>query len=517
MATPAEQRQIDRLVTLHFQVNPGTSLRELQLFKDGVESVVAGMTSTTKVQDVLRRGLMDLGKTAAEADKAINGLGKSTENAKGKSQGLSGVIDSLGKSFTSAISPINAFGAALGAGGIGISSSITGINRLNVDLLRTSGSWAKYGVGTSKFEKGMQDIAKATKLTQAETTRLMSQYEKGFGHIALKNAKDLMVNLRNAVGANVDSMGEMLNIVSQISQKFPDLEDAVTRLNAADRQRLSLQNQMMVLTGSLSLAQAKQFQDYIQGNKQRESEDEKRHKEIATQIDTLQEMKRVFEEIARTINDTLMPYIKEMVEWIRGAKDYLSPYIGTIAKIAGGFLVVKTILGSINGLLKGFGMGTTNLIGMFRGGLRIGGSSISSGINSARNIGGASVGNFLQGGIAANRSMLPLGAVNSAGQNIGMASRWGMLTGGNAGGTGMAMAAMKVAAPLLAGAAGAAIFTKAFDFVSHKAFGVDRVHQNQAMRVGKGIGAIGTGAAAGALVGSIIPGIRTAGYGGPLC
>ena len=144
---------------------------------------------------------------------------------------------------------------------------------MNMSVLTSSGSWVKYGVGITEFSRKIKDMTKSVGLTQSELLKFSSVYEKGFNNISLNNMDKLLGNIKNAVGANSQSMQEMLSGLSGVVGKYGDLEQSMVDLSSYDKSRLTTTNELLVLTGNMSLSQTKQLQDYINQNEQKNDAD----------------------------------------------------------------------------------------------------------------------------------------------------------------------------------------------------------------------------------------------------
>lgn len=506
MPAPAEYKQTNRDIILEWRSQGAPKAaadieritREL-LRQKGIS------VSSSEAMDRFQKALQQVAKSASTAGDRMGRFGKDTSNAGMAVNGLQGMLGSLGSAFTSLLNPINAFGGALGAGGLSITGIIETGRKLNTELLRGSGAWAKYGVGTKKFENSVSGISKQLKLTQIETMGLMKTFEKTFNQVTLGNAADLFKNIRNAVGSNSEAMQDMASALGGIVEKFPDLERSITRLNSSDKQRLSLTNQMMVLNGQMSLSQSKQFQDYIQQNAQAGAADDKRKRQAEQQIEILQEIKMAFEEIAKAINEELMPYIEIGVKWVLKFKDSIIGWAKPIAGAVVGFVVLKTALGVISGLVSSIGMGMRGwkLLSSVSG-IKAAKSTITvpgkRSKSKRRGLRGAvrKMGLRLRG---AGRGM----GLSRAGRAIGSAKSGVSVLGRGIGAVGGGLA--RLLGPLAAGATAALSIGSAFDFLAEKIFNIKPENQSTGAKTMKAGSMIAGGAVAGGAVGAMFGGV----------
>src|SRR5690606_10761506 len=128
---------------------------------------------------------------------------------------------------------------------------------------------SKYGVGIGGVEKALASVGIKTKLTRMETLKLFSIYEKGFPYNSLERGEKLFINIKAAVGGNVEAMEGMMGTLQSIIEKFPELEDAITNVDEkGNRKLLESQSRLAFMSGKLTLQEHRRFMNYVNGNKQ---------------------------------------------------------------------------------------------------------------------------------------------------------------------------------------------------------------------------------------------------------
>jgi hypothetical protein len=492
--TPIQEAQVIRHVQLEIQTKGiPQSIQSMEALIAQWHKLVTGFDATPAAVAKLTTGLnaasAAAGKTGQAFMDAHKGVGSFEKTLVSLGTTLTGISQAAG----SLISPLNSLAGLVGAQGLGFASALQMGDRYAKMILDTSANFNKYGVGAGKMKAAIEAISEKTGLLRQDTVRLMQSYEKGFNFISLQGGEKLLTNLKNAVGANVEAMQEMMGNLSGIVSKFPDLEKSITRLNDLDKTRLSAQNRIMILTGQVSLAESKRFQDYINQNKQKESADKEAKKNAEAQIDAMNGIKKAMEDVALAINNGIIKYVKELAQWIKQNKGWILEWVPSIAKVAAGFTLAAVAGRTLLGVVQGIRIGMTGI------------ASLSSGFGNllTKLGGGGSATSGIAGGINNALAKLP-GAVklNQAG---GLFAR-----------TGSAASASPLAATAaVAGGAAAGYGTgKLYDWGYKKLTG-ERVNET---RGAKGVGVesgkfgltVGAGAAAGALIGSVIPGLGTA-------
>jgi hypothetical protein len=445
----ANQAQIQRTVEMFFDVYARDSLREIERLVDAMEQLGVVSRRDTESMNMLRTSLSNMGASTRNIDGAFNNLNATTAKGatgfKAYHQSVTlldkafGAVSGSAKMATGVLSTLGTIAGA--ADTIGFGAGLKTINDYNKALLSGSATWSKYGTGIGQFERSMKSMSNTTHLTQQETLSLLSSYQKGFNFPSLKGAESLFMNLRKAVGSNKDAMQEMMGVLSSITEKFPDLEQGITRLNSSDKQRLSLINQQNVMLGEVSLSQGKQFQDYLNGNSQMSEADKKHKEEVTAQIDAMQDIKKVLEEIAQQIGKQLMPMFMEVSRWLKESKNTLLSWVPAVMAVASAFTGLLVTLSGIANIMRIF-KGAKDLFGWGKGAAdlakNVGSGAADAGGGAAADAGGALV---ADAGAGAAADVAGTGAVGAVG------------TGAAATGTGL-LATTAVAAIPLAIAAG---------------------------------------------------------------
>jgi hypothetical protein len=467
--TPLQEAQIKRHVQLDIQAKgvPAT-VQELEMLINtwhrvvmGFDAAPAALSRLTSAVNAATASVAKTGQYFRDAHAGVSSLEKAVAH-------LSTSFGGLGQAAGAILSPINSLAGLVGGDALGFGSALKIGERYNKMLLESSANFNKYGVGAGKMKAAIESLSDKTGLLRAETVKLMQNYERGFNWISLQSGEKLMLNLKNAVGANAEAMQEMLGNLSGIVSKFPDLEDSITRLNDLDKQRLSAQNRLLVLTGQLSLSESKRFQDYINQNKQKEASDKEAKQQAEAQIDAMNQIKKALEDVALAIKDGIIKYVKELADWIQRNKSWILEWVPTIAKVAAGITLAASAARIFGGVLSGIRYTMQGMGGLAQG----------------------------MGGL-----MTRMGASGSG----GLVSRAGMAMG----------ASPLASAGAIVGGAGAGYGTaKAFDWGYNKITGHEvnktRGAEGAAAEYGRASLTIGAGAAAGAIIGSVVPVIGTA-------
>jgi hypothetical protein len=346
MPKALEDKQIRRSIMLDFNLS-GNS-RESKAYLDWMTKQMTGFTGTQRRFTAEVRRLTGQYEVAnGTLLKLIQSSDKTTKGIKGISLGFSELNGHLRTS-------IPLFGL-LGTELLGFEKSVKFITDFNKALLTTSAQFSKYGIGISAVEQQLNNLSKQTSLTRQESMKLMSGYEKGFNFVSLSRGAQLMMNLKKAVGANSQAMDELQGFLSGIVNKFPELENQITRMNALDRQRLESQARLLVMTGQLSFSEGKRLQDYARQNAQVTEADRQRKQEADDEIEAMNRLDAAVERIAIALGKSLVPVMERLSGLIDQGAVGFEKWIPLIAKIGLSLTGLKSI--RLLGKLANFGTG----------------------------------------------------------------------------------------------------------------------------------------------------------------
>jgi hypothetical protein len=264
-----------------------------------------------------------LTKMVGQIDGVIGGFGR-LRNALSSLVGMGLTIANTVKGAADTVAGM------VDAQSLSIESATKKLISYNQSLLSLSGQFSKYGTGIREVEAHMKALRDATGLTYEQTMELMSTYESGFNFASLQNGEKLMMNLRNAVGSNVEAMKSMQQQIQGIAEKFPDLEMSMVRLNATDKQRLAVQSQLLVASGQMSLSQAKGLQNYVNQNAQPNKADNGRKTEIDDQLMSIKKVSQTFEKVLLDMSGTVGAYWKKIGDAITANQGTIDDWTHTI-------------------------------------------------------------------------------------------------------------------------------------------------------------------------------------------
>lgn len=348
--TPAEfKRRIEIELTLLGTTNMTADLAAVQQSLYNIsqgQARVAG--ASAQANDVIDR----LAKSYLNANYGVNKFSSALNASLGFIEKTHRGLVSISQAAAGLLSPFNAIAGLVGADGLGLGKGIQIWDQFNRQTLVASSQFAKYGIGTGKVQQAMKDLSNQLGITNMDSLKLLQTYEKGFNYISIQGGIDLMKNLKNAVGGNVEAMQDLLGTVSAVAQKYPSLEVGITRLNDTDKERLSTNNELLVLTGRTSLAEAKRFQDYLTQNKQIEASDDAKKSIAEQQVDSLNQLRKTFEMISMEIGKTLMPYLRDFSKFVQQTRNTIMEWVPAISKIAAAFGVVTAVVGALLGPLR---------------------------------------------------------------------------------------------------------------------------------------------------------------------
>jgi len=299
------------------------------------------------------------------------------QSAKSKTDNLTGSISKLKTGFSLLLSPLNSLSGLIGGEALGFGAAIKSVEQFNKSLLSTSAQFTKYNIGVGGLEKALTSVTTKIGLTRKETLALYSQYEKGFPFASLDGGAKIFDHMKNAVGGNAEAMAGMLSTLESIIDKFPELEQSITKMSDGDKNILEASSRLSYFSGKLSLSEHKRFEDYIQGSKKISTADDERKKEVQEQIDAMNRLRLTFETLSLQIGQMLMPAMKwisgEMTKWLPTIQAWIGP-LGKAALILEGMALSFKAMKMTKGLLDFAGIKTPSLKSTFNMGGNSGGA-----------------------------------------------------------------------------------------------------------------------------------------------
>lgn len=306
-------------------------------------------------EQILKKILLDIdyrSRGQNKAQKVMRGLEKGADGVKASVDGVVGSIEQLAV----------AFGAASG-----IKKGLGTFLDLNKAMIQASAQFSKYGIGIGKVEKQMESLSKTIGITRQASLELFSTYEKGIPLVSIKGFENTMKNIVKITGASVSGQKEYLNLVQNISNKIPSLQNMLENISETDEQRVQTLSKSLVLTGQIDLATAKMLGNLSSANRQSSKEDKERLKRNMEILESQKRLQRVFEDLSIQIGKAILPYMESFSKFLSENEETISNIVGFTSKWAvkigiavASFKVLKSLIsasaGGIGIIGKGLGM-----------------------------------------------------------------------------------------------------------------------------------------------------------------
>lgn len=307
---------IQRLIQLVFSVEGAQDAAR------ATSNVSAGLDRTARVADRTGKrfgGLSDIFESAADATEAL-ALGTGV---------LKGAL------------------AALGVGDIQIF-----LQSYSKQLLASRVQFSKYGESIVDTEKRLLGLAEDFAFTREEVARLQSQFEQGFDFQAPDRMVQVFDTLREVAGENSEEIGRLLQGVQSVGQKVPIFQELFST-GIASRSEEIADNSIRLskgllaaaaVAGDISLDELKEQLGIVdQLEKARmlaEAGDQsalraikERTNELNDNVRTLNEFRKIWEDIRMIVATDLQPFFKSMVDMIKDGGDELLDMAALITKI----------------------------------------------------------------------------------------------------------------------------------------------------------------------------------------
>lgn len=318
-------------------------------------------TDTTIHKHLLKvSGEADFASTYKQFKLMLEGLDKITESAAHLSRGFKQLGDAK-KNFMDLTKSV----AGLVGASVSLKHSLDTVIDYNKELIKLSAQFTKYGVGVTKVEQSLDSLSKQLNITRTNTMKLFSMYEKAFPYTSIVGAEKLFKNIRKVVGSNADAIADMASKLAEITSRYPDLQKHVERLNATDKETLKNKLDLLYVGKQISLSQLKGLTDYLSIRKQDSEEDKLRNKEANEYIATMEDMKRIWQDVAITVGTNIMPLFKDLGSFLKSHENsikriagFITKWVIPLAALAGVVKIGSTLLGAGRGIASlGAGIG----------------------------------------------------------------------------------------------------------------------------------------------------------------
>ncbi len=357
--------------------------------------------------------------------KGYGSLGGTTKMVAGAGLAIGGVVQTFQRlqSVLSSISGhISSVSQMFGGQTLTLQSAMKSIIDYSTNMYSLAGAYSKYGVGVGAVQSSMERLRTATGLTRNETMQLMASFESGFNFTGLANGEKLMMNLRKAVGANAEAMKGMMDTLSGLSDKFPELEGAIVNINDAvfgklNKEKLALQASMLVGSGQMSLSEGKKIGTYINQNAQdgEGGADTKKLGELDATMMAAKHAEQIFEDILMKMGTKVGEWMRIMDEFIQKNKGIFDSLTGTVASVV---LVAEVFGLALNGLTGAFSL-LKGAFGILTNAFRVG--SMLFGGGTAAAAGGAGAAGAAGTAGAAGAAEVGAGAIVAGGAETAVA------------------------------------------------------------------------------------------------
>jgi len=199
-------------------------------------------------------------------------------------------------------------------------------NRFNKTLVELAARTGRFGVGIGKLTDEMKNLANANSILREDTAKLFKLYSTGFVLPSLTGFGNILKNIKEVTGANVEAMNEYMSALSSISQKFPSMQAAFENMSKADKERTQAQINMLLWTKKISLEEYRRANEYLTQQDEMTAADKAESKAKQQQVDAIQKMRQQVERVALKVGGMLMPVLDQVAKIV----DVIGKHIDTL-------------------------------------------------------------------------------------------------------------------------------------------------------------------------------------------
>lgn len=262
-----------------------------------IDDLLRKYGSQRRAVDILTRQYQKWGSTGI---KAATRMGKSINLLTYDFLGLKSSVETVARSLRRMVVPDSVQDAAKDA-----------LN-YNKTLLRLSATTNRLGIGINGLDIGIRKAGRASLLTRQETFKLFDSFQEGMKIVNLGSFENMLVRIKSMVGANTEAMDEYQRSIIGVSQRYPELGQQLTNIERADKRALDARIRSLYLIGEIGEAEYRRLSAYISGNQQITKSERDRQKKIQAQIDTIQRVKKQWEEVSISVGNILLPILEKV-------------------------------------------------------------------------------------------------------------------------------------------------------------------------------------------------------------
>lgn len=437
---------------------------EIQLSVVGVKDTRAALQEIVSIDQQLLKDVSALKTQYGGFDKAIAAIIK-RHNARAAAAKVAGGIEQknirkLRQGYDQLKREVRGYSKEVTRAGAkmlvpaSLGNAISTTLEYNKSLLATAANVNRLGIGIGYLQKSLERVSRETTLTRKETVELFSKYQESMRFVSLQQFEGMLKRIQTIVGANAQEMGKMQSAIAAVSQEYPGLAMGLVNMKkasggmaAAEKAILQERVRNLYFIGKISDAQYKQITSYVSGSQQVIGADKARQREMQAQIEATNRFKQQWEKVSHIFGRALLPSLQKLGNFLEKGMTWIDGMNLSAGKLA------LTFAGIWAGAKIGGGILSAGLPMLARGGIR-GVGSIWSGraVSGAMGIPGKAKGGILAGITSLfGRKGRVIGKVATAGAGVVMGegtrvfvTNWPIgLGGGVLGGAGTGPGGMK--------------------------------------------------------------------------
>lgn len=323
---------INKNVNVNFNVT-GNGTQGINTFNSSLNSLIGTAGKAGKNLNQVAKSSDDIGDSFKSTSRQTKDLEAGLNRTQKAAYNLGKAYNSLSKSATGLLGQFKSIAATVGAPAT-FAAGVNALSKYSNELVAASAQMNKYGKSISQVESQMDSMSKALKLTRTDVIGLMRDLEKSMLFFSSMGAEKVLKNIQKVVGSNVSEINKYSSAVANLVSMYPELQTSVERLNETDKRRLQSAISLSIQTGKLSVQQSKMLSDYINQNSQIDKENEKRLKREKEYNEVLQDVQRVWQNVAIAIGKQVMPYLERFAKYLSENEDLVTSIFEKITKFA---------------------------------------------------------------------------------------------------------------------------------------------------------------------------------------
>lgn len=179
-------------------------------------------------------------------------------------------------------------------------------------MVRASTYSRRFGISSRELESVINRLSYSTRLLKSDVVELFDAWQRKIVFPSLSGFEKMSSRISDIVGTNKSDMGEMMNVLTSLIDKYPEFQSALENASKGDNRALQSRLRSLFILGQIGQEEYRMVQTYLSGAKHRSAADLKHERNLREQQRLYQDLRKYTNDIALAIGKALLPVMKEV-------------------------------------------------------------------------------------------------------------------------------------------------------------------------------------------------------------